>query len=62
MTALKGFCTLYGAFEQRTTFLLNSYPQLAFATQAAREEAQTGSGLNLISGDYVLVPTPTPRN
>src|ERR1700733_15535941 len=32
MTALKGFCTLYGAFEQRTTFLLNSFPQLAFAT------------------------------
>jgi len=56
MTALKGFCTLYGAFEQRTTFLLNSYPQLAFATQAAREEAQTGSGLNLVSGDYILVP------
>jgi hypothetical protein len=56
MTALKGFCTLYGAFEQRTTFLLNSFPQLAFATQAAREEAQTGSGLNLVSGDYILVP------
>lgn len=56
MTALKGFCTLYGAFEQRTTFLLNSFPQLAFATQAAREESQTGSGLNLVSGDYILVP------
>jgi hypothetical protein len=56
MTALKGFCTLYGAFEQRTTFLLNSFPQLAFATQAAREEAQTQQGFNLVSGDYVLVP------
>jgi hypothetical protein len=56
MTALKGFCSLYGAFEQRTTFLLNSFPQLAFATQAAREEATTGAGLNLVSGDYILVP------
>ena len=56
MTALKGFCTLYGAFEQRTTFLLNSFPQLAFATQAAREEAETGQGLNLVAGDYILVP------
>src|SRR5271170_2265498 len=56
MTALKGFCTLYGAWEQRTTFLLNSFPQLAFATQAAREEAQTQQGLNLLTGDYVLVP------
>jgi hypothetical protein len=56
MTALKGFCSLYGAFEQRTTFLLNSFPQLAFATQAAREEAQTHQGLNLLTGDYILVP------
>jgi hypothetical protein len=56
MTALKGFCTLYGAFEQRTTFLLNSFPQLAFATQAAREESQTQQGLNLLTGDYILVP------
>ena len=56
MTALKGFCTLYGAWEQRTTFLLNSFPQLAFATQAAREEAATAQGLNLVTGDYILVP------
>ena len=56
MTALKGFCSLYGAFEQRTTFLLNSFPQLAFATQAAREESQTQQGLNLLTGDYILVP------
>jgi hypothetical protein len=56
MTALKGFCTLYGAFEQRTTFLLNSFPQLAFATQAAREAAETQQGVNLVTGDYILVP------
>jgi hypothetical protein len=36
--------------------LLNSFPQLAFATQAAREVAETQQGMNLVSGDYVLVP------
>jgi hypothetical protein len=56
ITALKGFCSLYGAMEQRTTFLLNSLPMRAYATQAAREEAQTEQGLNLVAGDYVLVP------
>jgi len=56
ITALKGFCSLYGAMEQRTTFLLNSLPMRAFVTQAAREEAQTQQGLNLVAGDYVLVP------
>jgi hypothetical protein len=56
VTALKGFCSLYGAMEQRTTFLLNSLPMRAFATQAAREEAQTQQGINLAPGDYVLVP------
>ncbi len=56
ITALKGFCSLYGAMEQRTTFLLNSLPLRAFATQAAREEAQTQQGVNLVAGDYVLVP------
>jgi hypothetical protein len=56
VTALKGFTSLYGAWEQRTTFLLNSLPVRAFATQAAREAAQTQSGLNLVGGDYVLVP------
>jgi len=56
MTALKSFCTLYGALEQRTTFLLNSYPQRAFATRLARAEAQTQQGFNLVPGDYVLVP------
>ncbi len=56
VTALKGFCSLYGALEQRTTFLLNSMPKPAYATQAARESAQTGAGLNLVAGDYILVP------
>ena len=56
VTALKGFCSLYGAFEQRTTFLLNSFPQLAFATQAARELSSSPQGLNLVSGNYILVP------
>ena len=56
LTALKGFCSLYGAMEQRTTFLLNSMPLRAFATQASREEAQTQQGVNLVAGDYILVP------
>jgi hypothetical protein len=56
-TALKGFCNLYGAMEQRTTFLLNSMPKAAFATQAARALAQSQqTGMNLVPGDYVLVP------
>ena len=56
VTALKGFCNLYGAMEQRTTFLLNSMPKAAYATQLARQMAQTSSGLNLVPGDYILVP------
>ncbi len=54
--ALSGFSSLWGAFEQRTTFLLNSFPQLAFATQQARQLAMTQQGLNFVSGDYILVP------
>lgn len=56
VTALKGFCSLYGALEQRTTFLLNSMPKPAYATKAAREAAQTQAGLNLVPGDYILIP------
>jgi hypothetical protein len=56
VAALKGFCNLYGAMEQRTTFLLNSMPKAAYATQLSRAAAQTASGLNLVPGDYVLVP------
>jgi hypothetical protein len=54
--ALQGFSSMYGAFEQRTTFLLNSFPQLAFATQQSRQLAITQQGINLVAGDYVLVP------
>jgi hypothetical protein len=54
--ALQGFSSLYGAFEQRTTFLLNSFPQLGFATQQARLAAETQQGMNLVPGDYILVP------
>jgi hypothetical protein len=56
VTALKGFCSLYGAMEQKTTFLLNSMPVRAFATQLARQDAQTQQGMNMVAGDYVLVP------
>jgi len=57
VTALQGFCSLYGAMEQRTTFLLNSMPRPAYATQAAREAAASQTtGLNLVAGDYALVP------
>lgn len=55
-TALNSFCTLYGSLEQRTTFLLNGFPQQAFATRGSRAAATTSAGLNVIDGDYVLVP------
>lgn len=54
--ALQGFSSLYGAFEQRTTFLINSFPQLAYATQQARKGVVSNQGVNLVSGDYILVP------
>jgi hypothetical protein len=54
--ALQGFSSMWGAFEQRTTFLINSFPQLAFATQQARQAAETQQGVNLVPGDYILVP------
>ena len=56
MTALNSFCTLYGSLEQRTTFLLNGFPQQAYTTRGARASANTSAGLNLVPGDYVLVP------
>lgn len=55
-TALNSFCTLYGSLEQRTTFLLNGFPQQAYATRGSRAAATTSAGLNVIDGDYVLVP------
>lgn len=55
-TALNSFCTLYGSLEQRTTFLLNGFPQQAYATRGSRASATTSAGLNIIDGDYVLIP------
>lgn len=55
-TAPNSFCTLYGSLEQRTTFLLNGFPQQAYTTRGARASANTSAGLNLVPGDYVLVP------
>jgi len=55
-TALNSFCTLYGSLEQRTTFLLNGFPQQAYTTRGARASSTTTAGLNLVPGDYVLVP------
>jgi hypothetical protein len=55
-TALNSFCTLYGSLEQRTTFLLNGFPQQAYTTRGARASANTSAGLNLVPGDYVLLP------
>jgi uncharacterized membrane protein YgcG len=55
-TALNSFCTLYGSLEQRTTFLLNGFPQQAYTTRGARASANTTAGMNLVPGDYVLVP------
>jgi hypothetical protein len=55
-TALNSFCTLYGSLEQRTTFLLNGFPQQAYATRGARAASTTSAGLNIVEGDYVLIP------
>jgi hypothetical protein len=55
-TALSSFCILYGSLEQRTTFLLNGFPQQAYTTRGSRASANTSAGLNLVPGDYVLVP------
>jgi hypothetical protein len=56
VTALTGFSKLYGILESRTTFLFQSRPTLAYATQQARKEQETTIGMNLPAGDYVLVP------
>ena len=42
VTALKGFCNLYGAMEQRTTFLLNSMPKAGL-----RDATGTAAGADL---------------
>lgn len=56
VTALTGFSKLYGVLANRSTFLFQARPQPAYATQAAREKANSTIGMNLPTGDYVLVP------
>jgi len=56
VTALAGFSKLYGVLANRSTFLFQSRPQLAYATQSARQEANSTIGINVPTGDYVLVP------
>jgi hypothetical protein len=57
VTALSGFSKLYGLLENRTTFLFQARPTIAYTTQDARSKAQnTTIGMNLPAGDYVLVP------
>lgn len=57
LTALNEFNQLYGKIEHRTTFLFQTTaPQRVFATKPARDDANTTSGINLVSGDYVLLP------
>jgi hypothetical protein len=56
VTALEGFSKLYGLLENRSTFLFQARPQVAYATQSARKAQNTSIGMNLPAGDYVLVP------
>jgi hypothetical protein len=56
LTALSAFSSLYGALEKRTTFLMQSKPVMAFLSKSARVAANTNLGMNLLLGDYVLVP------
>jgi hypothetical protein len=56
VTALTGFSKLYGVLENRTTFLFQARPTIAYATLQARQSGNTTIGMNLPAGDYVLVP------
>jgi len=56
LTALNAFCVVYGAIEKRTTFLLNSKPSQAYVTREARKKATSKLGINMLAGDYILVP------
>lgn len=57
VTALDGVYKLWGYIENRTIFLFQTpAPQQVFATQPARTQAKTTQGLNIVEGDYVLVP------
>ena len=56
VTALTGFSKLYGILENRTTFLFQARPTIAYTTQSSRTAGNTTIGMNLPAGDYVLVP------
>lgn len=56
LTALNAFSMVYGALEKRTTFLLNTKPVQAYVTRNARKSAASKLGMNMLSGDYILVP------
>ena len=57
LSALNGFYLFYGYLENRTHFLFQTAaPQPVFTTQPAREKSNSSFGINLLSGDYVLVP------
>jgi hypothetical protein len=56
VTALTGFNKFYGYLENRTTFLFQARPTVAYTTQSARQKANTTIGMNLPAGDYILVP------
>lgn len=56
VTALTGFSKLYGVLENRTTFLFQARPTVAYTTQSSRAAGNTTIGMNLPAGDYVLVP------
>jgi hypothetical protein len=56
VTALSGFSKLYGVLANRSTFLFQARPQPAYTTLEAREKANSSIGINMPSGDYVLVP------
>ncbi|HLJ76049.1 MAG TPA: hypothetical protein VKT75_01480 [Acidobacteriaceae bacterium] len=56
VTALTGFSKLYGVLANRATFLFQARPQPAYTTQESRQKANSSIGINMPSGDYVLVP------
>lgn len=57
LSALNGFYLFYGYLENRTHFLFQTAsPQPVFTTQPSRAEAETSFGINLLNGDYVLIP------
>jgi hypothetical protein len=57
VTALSDIYKLYGYLEHRAEFLFQTKaPMLAYTTQQARASAKSSFGVNLVTGDYILVP------